>query len=51
MQEYSKDKDYGLTHIHTADGVIPIIKTFINLAIFKKLEAEQEQKRKIQLAI
>lgn len=50
MQEYSKEKDYGLTHIYTAGGVIPIVKTFMNLALFSKTRGETRTKtRKIQL--
>lgn len=50
MQEYSKEKDYGLTHIYTASGVIPILKTFMNLALFSKTRGKTKTKtRKIQL--
>lgn len=50
MQEYAKEKEYGLTHIYTASTVIPIVKTFMNLALFGKTRSETKTKtRKIQL--
>ncbi|WP_259645041.1 hypothetical protein [Pseudomonas cichorii] len=48
--EFSKDKEYGLTHIYTATNVIPIVKTFMNLALFSKKRGEEKTKtRKIHL--
>jgi len=48
--EFSKEKEYGLTHIYTATNVIPIVKTFMNLALFAKKRGEEKTKtRKIHL--
>lgn len=48
--EFTKEKDYGLTHIYTATNVIPIVKTFMNLALFSKKRGEEKTKtKKIQL--
>lgn len=48
--EFSKEKEYGLTHIYTATNVIPIVKTFMNLALFAKKRGEEKTKtKKIQL--